>query len=547
MPAALPPDPFAYLIPETVGLHHILHTLAHEQLTAKRLLYAVSQRNPISIAIVDSFVRTAGSARAPTSRFAKAPTETDARSDLLKHLQDLIRALSATGLLLPVHRSRSHSVLLDSFTGAAQDLFRPMITRHEQVCFGDFMRDSALYSAIEEMILLYKEPKAGQRMVARLKAYKWQGTVQASRQVWEALMVQATEVARETAHLHGLAHFPAPDWANYLNQYLQSKLPVWVLDLQVQHAREFDTSQRFWDLLEIHEPSTLTASGRLHAILDAPPSSEHEEDDFNLWALGPWESRCPVTPVDTSAPLLAMAGPGAPFARNRKPVTCWRCNGFHYKRDCKATPSAEEQRGLPPDQWPVQPPHPDQARDQSSTQVPRPPAAPVPYERPGVPSPHPASRTYVTPQLQALPAADDARLLALEQGQAQITQGQAQLTAMLQQVLLQSSSPPAPAVAMEPASGLASMPTSSLAVQEVLPSIATMSAQPVMSRLSDLPPLVVAATAPGDYCLHYTDVGVSHPDRQGAGQTLWMRNDLLDQSILCAAKTPETKNDQGAH
>ena len=91
------------------------------------------------------------------------------------------------------------------------------------------------------------------------------------------------------------------------------------------------------------------------------------------------------------------------------------------------------------------------------------------------------------------------------------------------------------------------MPTSSLAVQEVLPSIATMSAQPVMSKLSDLPPLVVAATAPGDYCLHYTDVGVSHPDRQGAGQTLWMRNDLLDQSILCAAKTPETKNDQGAH
>jgi hypothetical protein len=63
---------------------------------------------------------------------------------------------------------------------------------------------------------------------------------------------------------------------------------------------------------------------------------------------------------------------------------------------------------------------------------------------------------------------DDARLLALEQGQAQIT-------AMLQQVLLQSSSPPATAVAMGPAAGLASMSTSSLPVPEALPTIATMS------------------------------------------------------------------------
>ena len=346
-------------------------------------------------------------------------------------------------------------------------------------------------------------------------------------------MVQATEVARETAHLHGLAHFPAPDWANYLTQYLQTKLPVWVLDLQVQHAREFDTSQRFWDLLELHEPSTLTAPGRLNALMDASTPSEHEEDDFNLWASGPSEPGCLVAPMDPSASLLAMAGPGAPFARNRKPVTCWRCNGFHYKRDCKATPSAEELRGLPPDQWPVQPPHPDQARDQSSTQVPRPPAAPVPYERPGVPSPHPASRTYVTPQLQALPAADDARLLALEQGQAHIT-------AMLQQVLLQSSAPPTTAVAMGPATGLASMPTSPLPAQEAVPTIATMSTTPVTSRLSDLPPVVVAATAPGDY----TDVGVSHPDRQGAGQTLWMRNDLLEQAMSWAGETPETKNER---
>ena len=533
---AAPLDPFAYLLPRTVGLHHVLYTLAHEQLSAKRLLNSASQNCPMAIAIVDSFVRGAASARAPTARFIKAPSETDARSDLLKHLQDVIRALSATGLLFPAHRPRSHAVLLDSFAGAAQDLFRPMITRHEGVRFGDFMRDSALYCAVEEMILLYKEPKAGQKMVARLKAYKWQGTVQASKQMWEALMVQAREVARETAHLHGLARFPEPDWTNYLTQYLQSKLPVWVLDLQVQHASEFDTSQAFWDLLEIHEPSTPTAPGRLHALLDAPPPSEPEEDDFTLWASGPWESRCSAAPVDAAASLLAMARPGAPFARNRKPVTCWRCNGFHYRRDCKATPSVEEDQGLPPEQWPVQPPHPDQARDPSLTQVPRPPAAPVPYARPSVPSPHPASRTYVTSRLQALPAVDDARLLALEQGQAQIT-------AMLQQVLLQSSSPPATAVAMGPAAGLASMSTSSLPVPEALPTIATMSSTPVTSRLSDLPPLVVAATAPGDY----TDVGVSHPDRQGAGQTLWMRNDLLDQAMMCAVETPETKNDQGAH
>ena len=142
----------------------------------------------------------------------------------------------------------------------------------------------------------------------------------------------------------------------------------------------------------------------------------------------------------------------------------------------------------------------------------------------------------MTSQLQALPAVDDARLLALEQGQAQIT-------AMLQQVLLQSSPPQATAVAMGPAAGLASMSTSSLPVPEALPTIATMSSTPVTSRLSDLPPMVVAATAPGDY----TDVGVSHPDRQGAGQTLWMRNDLLDQAMMCAVETPETKNDQGAH
>ena len=114
---------------------------------------------------------------------------------------------------------------------------------------------------------------------------------------------------------------------------------------------------------------------------------------------------------------------------------------------------------------------------------------------------------------------------------------------MLQQVLLQSSAPPATTVAMGPATGLASMPTSALPAQEAVPTIATMSTTPVTSRLSDLPPMVVAATAPGDY----TDVGVSHPDRQGAGQTLWMRNDLLEQAMSWAGETPETKNDQGAH
>ena len=73
--------------------------------------------------------------------------------------------------------------------------------------------------------------------------------------------------------------------------------------------------------------------------------------------------------------------------------------------------------------------------------------------------------------------------------------------------------------------------------------IAAMSTVTVMTRLSDLPSLVVAASATDDY----TAVGVSNPDRQGAGQTLWLRNDLLDQALLCAAETPETKNDPGAH
>ena len=59
MPAAPPLDPFAYLLPRTVGLHHVLYTLAHEQLSAKRLLNAASQNNPMAVAIVDSFVRGA--------------------------------------------------------------------------------------------------------------------------------------------------------------------------------------------------------------------------------------------------------------------------------------------------------------------------------------------------------------------------------------------------------------------------------------------------------------------------------------------------------
>ena len=34
---------------------------------------------------------------------------------------------------------------------------------------------------------------------------------------------------------------------------------------------------------------------------------------------------------------------------------------------------------------------------------------------------------------------------------------------------------------------------------------------------------------------------------QGAGQTLWMRNDLLEQAMSWAGEMPETKNDLGAH
>lgn len=236
---------------------------------------------------------------------------------------------------------------------------------------------------------------------------------------------------------------------------------------------------------------------------------------------------------DTAAPLLALAGPNVLYARNRRPINCWRCKSTHFKRDCKASQSAEDVQGLPPDQWPIQPSHPDQA--------PRPSTVPVLYDRPGAPPSHPEARSHVTP-IQAFAETVIDRLLALEEGQALIT-------ALLQGAFAVFVAACSCGV-LGPCSCFDVSVASTVAGSKL--DLERRDSGPAGDYVCHFHPARPAADG-GRGCgladvvaesEEYTAIGVSHPDRQGEGQTLWMRKDLLDES-LCAVE-PATKNDQGA-
>ena len=258
---------------------------------------------------------------------------------------------------------------------------------------------------------MYKEPPGAQKMTSRLHCFRWLSSVQASRQALDSYFGSGGGDGAGNGGLARARPLSASRLASYLQTYLNPRLPDWILDLQVRHVVMFDTSASFWSLLEASEPSG--SSSRLHSM--AQPL-----DVIALWDEGSPEIQ------DGGHCCASFSSCGSQCAL--RPINCWRCKSTHFKRDCKASQSAEDVQGLPPDQWPIHSSHPDQA--------PRPSTVPVLYDRPGAPPSHPEARSHVTP-IQAFAETVIDRLLALEEGQAQIT-------ALLQQVLSQSSSPPAP-------------------------------------------------------------------------------------------------------
>ena len=194
------------------------------------------------------------------------------------------------------------------------------------------------------------------------------------------------------------------------------------------------------------------------------------------------------------------------MARNGMPVTCYRCKGFHYFKDCQAEMSPEEARGLPRQAWGPVRPVPAQEISKPTAYPARPATAPTPYTRPGpFGDASRGAETFVS-SVQALPSAD-AGAMALFASQIESIQAtQAAQTQVLQHLstLLVSQMP------------------SSVAVPTVLsPPVARETFVPSsIHQLATLPPARFGTTSPG---ANYVSVPM--------GTTMWLRTDVAEASM----------------
>jgi hypothetical protein len=409
----------------------------------------------------------------------------------------------------------------ESLTGAALATWKAKrdvaaLEPAEMPCVGS---SSVLFRALELFLARYVSSRAASEFTAALPKLLRFGpklSVAAVQQNFEMAWIMAIQVSADTSTKHGIFKLEPPSWPIWRDTYLIPQLPSWAAPWPNRDAAAFDTMETTFALLIREEPPEGVGGARVFQLASASYDAEAAVGAPGLETLPGFEVSTDVTyidPVDSVEYLMAAGQAQGVYsmARNGIPVTCFRCKGLHWLKECQAEMSPEEKAKLPRHLWSPVRPVPAQERARPLEHPVRPATAPTPFARPGpYGDTSRGAETFVS-SVQALPSAD-AGAMALFAGQLEAMQAtQAAQTQVLQHLstLLVSQMPTSVAVP--------TVHPTPVARDTFVPS--------TLHQLSTLPPARFGTTSPGE---HYVPVP--------SGTPMWLRTDVAEASITEEAR-----------
>lgn len=481
------------------------------------------------------------------AKFSMGPSEAQAFFLLASHLAGVWNTLATFALLAPEQERAAMQFVQESLAGVALTTWRAKRALHEQTAkvapvVGS---TSPLFRALEAFLARYVSSRAASELLAALPKLLRFAKLSASavQQNYEIAWGMTLQVAADTSDKHGTFKLEPPSWPGWRDTYLIPQLPSWAAPWVNREPAAFDSMESAFALLIREEP----AEGAVARVCQLATGSYGAEFSAGmaqgLEALPGFETAPTASYYDPAEaadyasatdpadmpygfppPAYLMAA-GHAMARNGMPVTCFRCKGFHFFRDCQAEMSPEEHRGLPRHAWGPVRPVPAQEIPKPTAYPARPATAPTPYTRPGpFGDASRGAETFVS-SVQALPSADAgamalfaSQIESIQAAQAAQTQVQAAQTQVLQHLstLLVSQMPTSVAVptALSPP----------VARETIVPSS--------LHSMPTLPPAQFGTTSPG---ANYVSVPM--------GTTMWLRTDVAEASMNMEA--PEFEGTSG--
>ena len=462
------------------------------------------------------------------AKFSMGPSEPQAFFLLSGHLAGVWNTLATFALLGPDQERAAMQFVQESLTGVAATTWkakRALAERTVKVApvIGS---TSPLFRAIEALLARYVSSRAASEFLAALPKLLRFGKLSASavQQNFEIAWGMAEQVAADTRTQHGTFKLEQPSWPAWRDTYLIPQLPPWAAPWVNREPAAFDAMESAFALLVREEPAE-GAVARVCQLATGPYGAEFSAGMAQGLETLPGFEMAPVStyydPGEAadyvSAPVPADMAYGFPppaslmaashaMARNGMPVTCYRCKGYHYFKDCQAEASPEEARGLPRSMWGPVRPVPSQEISRPTAYPARPVTAPTPYTRPGPFGDTSRGAEPFVSSVQALPSADAGAMAVFASQIESIQATQAAQTQVLQHLstLLVSQMPSSVAVptALSPP----------VARETLVPSS--------IHQLATLPPARFGTTSPGG---NYVSIPM--------GTTMWLRTDVAEASM----------------
>ena len=452
--------------------------------------------------------------------FGLGPADPHAFFLLVGHVKELVQTMATFALLTPDLERAAMQFVQESLTGAALTTWKAKrdVAALEPAAMPCVGSTSVLFRALELFLARYVSSRAAAEFTAALPKLLRFGpklSMAALQQNYEVAWGMGVQVAADTSAKHGTFKLEQPSWPIWRDAYLIPQLPSWAAPWPNREPAAFDTMAATFALLIREEPPE-GVGARVLQLASTSYDAEAAVGAPGLETLPGFEVSTDVPYIDPvdGVEYLMSAGqaPGVySMARNGIPVTCFRCRGLHWLKDCQAEMSPEEKANLPRHRWSPVRPVPAQERARPMEYPARPATAPMPFARPGpYGDTSRGAETFVS-SVQALPSAD-AGTMAMFAGQLEALQAtQAAQTQVLQHLstLLVSQMP------------------SSVAVPTVHPPPVARDtfAPSTLHQLATLPPARFGATSPGE---HYVPVP--------SGTPMWLRTDVAEASITEEAR-----------